>query len=352
MSKLLGRELTAEEQAVQSEILAAAPTGGGGPGVQVLRALAECRPEPFFGAAVSLLEMGAAGPTLQMMLLSCPQVLMPLADPERFSREQAVNACRALMRLDPQFDIRLAQLAPRRGGERFGLGTGAILRLLDILNEISVGARLVFTLNHLTKHPNPQVASKAVLLMGNRIQNPAWVENRILSADARTRANVVEALWGRRESWARRVVCEALEDPNNRVAGNALMALHFLGDAKFATLATRMLADERPAFRQTAAWVMGRSGEPGFLEVLRGARADPSADVRRSVTRALIAIRRPAVKREAEAMAALTGVVEPASKPAETVQSTEAGQAAEAPPARPVKWTPRLDGKYVSEAGA
>jgi hypothetical protein len=342
MSKLLGRELTAEEEEVQSEILAAAPAGAGGTFGPVLRALAERQAEPFFGAAVSLLENGVAAPTLQTMLLSCPEVLRPLADPERFSREQAVNACRTLMRLDPQFDVRLAQLAPRRGREGSGLGTGSILRLLDILNEISAGARLVFMLNHLTAHPNPQVASKAALLMGNRIQNPAWVEKQILSGDARLRANVVEALWGNREAWARRIVREALEDPNNRVAGNAVMALHFLKDPSFAALATRMLKDERPEFRQTAAWVMGRSGEPAFLDVLRGALADSSPGVRRSATRALIAIRRPVVKREAASMAALAGAAAPAGGKPKT---------AEPPPTpveRPADWAPRLDGKYIS----
>lgn len=310
MSQLLGRELTAEEQAAQAAILKA------GSGMAAMRAVAERRPEAFFGAAASLLE--------------------------RLGREQAVNLCRVGMEADPHFDIRLARLLPRRGQDESGIGAGAILRVLDVLNEISAGARLVFMLARFTSHSNPQIASKAALLVGQRIQNPAWVEEHFLSEDARLRANVIEALWGQREAWARRLIRRALRDENNRVAGNAVMGLWFAGDPNFSELAGRMLRDARPAFRQTAAWVMGRSGDPAFLEPLRAALSDSAPDVRRSARRALVAIRRPIVKREAASPAAPAGAAKAAERERPAAEAAGAG----------VEWSPRLDGKYISLGAA
>lgn len=269
MSELLDRELAALE------------TAADGSAADLVQAVAERRPR----------------------LLSSLEFLAALVDPGRFSRNQAIDICGVLMKLDPQFDVRLARLAPGRGQQECTLDTGSMLRLLDVLNVVSTGLRLALVLNHLTSHSNPQIASKAALFMGRRIENAAWVERQLMSSDARLRANLIEALWGKREAWARRMVSGALRDENNRVAGNALLGLWFLGDPNFPEMAGRMLRDARPAFRQTAAWVMGRSGDSGFTDVLREALSDPSPDVRRSATRALAAIRRSGMKDEAASLA-------------------------------------------------
>ena len=230
--------------------------------------------------------------------------------------------------MDGHLDIRLARLAPSRGGDECELDSAGVLRLLDILNEVSDGARLVLVLGHLTAHADPQIASKAALLTGRRIQNAAWVERNRHSSDARLRANVIEALWGRNLPWAREAVRSALGDDNNRVAGNALMGLFLLRDPSFPGLAIQMLRDARPAFRQTAAWAMGRSGDPRFLDILRGAMSDPEAGVRHSATRALVAIRRPAPSRHTASIAALADAARAAEQPAASLSGSGAARRA------------------------
>jgi hypothetical protein len=118
--------------------------------------------------------------------------------------------------------------------------------------------------------------------MGRRIQNSHWVERHASSEDPRKRASVVEALWGHRSAWSRQTMWKAVRDENNRVVGNALVGLHFLGDSRVGDLVRCMLQDTRVPFRYTAAWVMGKMGDLEFLEPLRAALADPDQQVRQA----------------------------------------------------------------------
>jgi hypothetical protein len=56
------------------------------------------------------------------------------------------------------------------------------------------------------------------------------------SQDPRIRANVVEQPWGVDAPFARKCMREALNDENNRVAGNALLGLHLLREPNTAQL--------------------------------------------------------------------------------------------------------------------
>jgi HEAT repeat protein len=48
-----------------------------------------------------------------------------------------------------------------------------------------------------------------------------------------------------------------------------------------------MLIDPRPEFRRTAAWLMGRIGQPEFAERLQQAAGDENAGVRETAARSL-----------------------------------------------------------------
>ncbi len=346
---LLDRDLTAEEHTVHALIRnALTRTRPAGAAQTTVREVASAAPERFFVAAMSMLEAerdAASRQSLFARFVECPEFLVQLTRTDRFTRDQLLETCRVLMKMDRLLDVRLARLAPGPTGVAGGLDAGAMVRVLDVLNEISDGPRLLLILNQLTHHPDPGIASKAVMLMARRVGNNQWVKRRLDSADARLRANVVEGLWGVDNAEARNTLWASLKDESNRVVGNALVGLHLLGEPAVGDLARTMLADERPPFRWTAAWVMGKLGQDEFVELLQRSLADGEQGVRQAARRALIAIRQAAITRQLEASArarkqeAMAGP----ALPADPAPSAEAA-VAEAPRTFDI----HLDGAYIT----
>ena len=345
VQRLLDRELTSEElshlariRKVFEQRRAVRAT---------IRQIAEQDPGLFFPVALALLESAPdpkTYPNLYPALLDYPEFLIQLIRPDRFSRDRAVEAFRDFIKFDKRLDIRMARLVPGRNEDKYQLEAPCIVRILEILNEISVGSKLVLMMNHLTGHPDPRVASKAILVMGRRIQNSSWAERHAKSEDPRKRASVVEALWGRNNAWCRQALWTAVKDQNNRVAGNALVGLDLLGEPRASDLAKYMLRDPRVPFRFTAAWVMGKMGDLEFLESLRTALADPDQHVRQAARRALVTIRRPIVRQQQLETVALAESVQAATE--------ETGKALTEPeekkPSEYPDFSLHLDGSYTS----
>lgn len=295
MAALVGRDLTIPERVVAGLLQTALARHGHSReiGEEVSR-IAVRSPRGFGPAALSLLD-AAQDPGVRkkiyQQLLECPEFLIRLMQPGGFSRAQLVEICRELLTLDPTFDVRLARLTPARWQDDSPLDEDGVVQVLDILNEISPGGRLILLLNHLTRHPNPHIASKATLLIGKRLRNQDWVNRHLESGDERIRANAVEGLWNVTTQAARQCLWKGLKDKNNRVVGNALLGLHQLGEPTVLEFVKRMIEDPRPPFRWTAAWVMGKIGGGEFIEPLERALQDQDAQVRRSAQRALSTIR-------------------------------------------------------------
>jgi hypothetical protein len=252
-------------------------------------------PEVFFAAALALLEAEkdpAARRRLYTGLLDCPQFLRQLIRPDRFCRAELWEVCRFLTQCDHLLDVRLAHLISGRDWEREILDSATVVHVLDLLNEISPGPRLIQILNHLTQNSDPHTAAKATLLLARRIQNHDWIERHLASADPRLRATVLEALWAIDTPAARKVLRAGLNGENNRTVGNALVGLHLLGEPDVAALAEKMLEDTRPLFRSTGAWAMGKIGAAHFVQPLQRALADSESGVRHAARRALKQIRK------------------------------------------------------------
>ncbi len=350
MPSLLGRDLTTDEQSVRTSLTTVLRGYGRIQASKAsIRDLAAGSPEGFFAAAMSLLESlqePLARQSLYAHLLECPEFLVQLTRPDRFSRAELVVVCRELMAIDGLLDVRLAHLAPGRQDDKSGLGTEAVLHVLDVLDQISPGPRLIVILTHLTHHAEQRIAAKATLLLGRRVRNDHWLENHLASDDARVRASVVEALWGINTYSARKIMVACLKDVNNRVVGNALVGLHMLGDHSVIALVREMLRDRRPSFRWTAAWVMGYMGSTDFVECLREALSDPESGVRQAARRALVAIRQIVVKREREAAEAAAAVA------AAAAAAEQAALAAQSPVAVAVEEAPEPQAETVSETPA
>ena len=260
-------------------------------------------PDQLFTAAMSALEHDA-DPVLHrdlyLGLCECPEFLMQLVRPDRFTRTQSIEVSRRLVLLDDQLDLRLARLIPGRQDDPNRMSSEVVVRILEILQEISAGPRLILILSHLTQHEDKRVVSKATLLIGQRLRNQHWTKRRMESDDARLRASVLEGLWRTDTPAAREALRAGLRDENNRVVGNALVGLFLMGEPSVDAAVAQMLKDPRPAFRRTAAWVMGRIGKPEFGEPLRQALSDDDQGVRFAAKAALITIRAPVLRQQRE----------------------------------------------------
>ena len=328
MPGLVGRDLTIPERVVAGLLQTALARHAHSRDIgEAVNRIAVRSPRGFGPAALSLLESTqdpGVRRKIYQQLLDCPEFLIRLMQPGAFSRTQLLEICRELMALDPTFDVRLARLTPTRCQDDSPLDEDGVVQVLDILNEISPGGRLVLLLNHLTRHPNRHIASKATLLIGKRLRNQDWLNRHLESGDERIRANAVEGLWNVTTQAARQCLWKGLKDKNNRVVGNALLGLHQLGEPTVLEFVKRMIEDPRPPFRWTAAWVMGKIGGEEFIEPLERALQDRDEQVRRSAQRALSAIR---------AKASQTPPVEaptPEAPPPETTATEE-------PPAAPAE---------------
>jgi hypothetical protein len=192
---------------------------------------------------------------------------------------EAVFMARLALQIDPLLDIALAKQAAENPDPSLSERTE---RVLAVLSAVSDGGRVLPWLSVLLRHPSPRVRSKAALMLGRGTRNARWVEKILHEDDARVRANAVESIWGVESGGGVREVLEAAAaDPNNRVAGNALLALYRLGEASTCRAILQMAERETPAHRATAAWLMGEIEDPRFCSLLARLMADGDATVRR-----------------------------------------------------------------------
>jgi hypothetical protein len=260
-----------------------------------LRQVSQHDPELFFQAGFRLVESTPDSPERVRAcngLLGCPVFLLELTRKDRFSLPKLIQICRGLAAIDLRLDIRLAHLLPGRMEDRYGLESDVVVRILDLLNEISAGPRLILLLSHLTAHPHPRVAESATVLMGRRVCNSGWTQRRLATGGPEIRAGVVQGLWGRNTPEARITMRRCLDDASERVVGNAVFGLHLLQEADVPELMERLMADERPPFRATAARLAGQMGTADFTGLLDQARNDNEASVRLAALQAMVQLHR------------------------------------------------------------
>lgn len=264
---------------------------------RLLRRLSLEFPEEFFAAALRELDGSTGGGVyrlLAILLFRLPGLYEFFSDPLAASREQAVRLARRLLDFDPAFDVRLAHLLPDRTGSNWQQACTGVraARILSILDEISPARNLLPVISHLVYDPDPRLAADAALFLGRRLMSVEWVQQQLQQADQRVRANALEAIWGLRTPAAVALLESCIRDDNNRVAGNALIGLHAVAAPGVEDAARAMAADPRPAFRSTAAWVMGQMGDRQLIPQLETLVRDEKRSVRSTALRALIRLRR------------------------------------------------------------
>lgn len=246
----------------------------------------------FYSSAIEILKSDGdsrGAHYLIALIVSNGLLVDALCDPG-LTRDQAMTLARAAIRLDSMVDAMIARrLADSAVGQSEPVHDPA--RLMYILAEIADASRVLPSLMRLLRHPNPYWRSKVVKIIGRGSRSVKWVKGKLGESDARVRANALEAIWGVESPEAGEVLHAAAADTNNRVAGNALLGLYFLGDTSALDDLARMACHGSHLFRSTAAWVMGETGDPRFLESLRKLLLDSEPVVRKRALSALHRLR-------------------------------------------------------------
>lgn len=340
---LLSREPTHTELALQKslrKVLPSAPQTVASEGLW--RNLGLDEPDPFYSAVLSLISLPPAAAfeyTVCRYLLAIPSFYIYLAKPDNFERPMLLALTRLMMRIDNRFDVKLISAL----AEDQGVNREMFLRVLSVLDETSPGGRLTMTLARVLRDSDPVVASKVSLLLNRRVSNPMWVQSQLSSHDPRTRANAVESLWGVEGSMVKKWLVHALRDSNNRVVGNALVALDLLERGSVDDEIRNLSEHPDAAFRATAAWVMGKTGDASFREAVSIAATDVDPRVSSMAERAL------AMLPEKQDTAPESGEASNAENPPETTErteSTESAEPAESAESAEDQEVPVLDGTY------
>jgi len=210
-----------------------------------------------------------------------------VCDASLFTLAQATAITKIATTIDTQFDIYLA----RRLTSSAKIDELEAVRILKILEEASNGVRLQPFLSQLLTHTNHHIRSKAALLIGRSNRNPEWAGEQMSDADARVRANAVEALWGIDDPACVAFFKEAAHDPHQRVAGNAMVGLYKLHDATSIRMLFEIAARPGVGWQTTAAWAMGETGNPRFHSILTRLMSTGESKLRQNAIRALSRIR-------------------------------------------------------------
>jgi len=200
----------------------------------------------------------------------------------RLNGAQRVAAGRALIKLDPCLHRHLAQ--------RLESGGDACIRALMMIRELNQGAFFEEALMALSNSEDTRIASAAVAALASVQSRQAieTLEHSLEHEDQRVRANSVEAL--KQLNWSHHVeqLADMAVSEDNRVRANAIDHLLELQSQEALVALRAMLADERPAHRISALWLIQKAG---LIELVRlvaqRSISDPDDPVRRRAGRVI-----------------------------------------------------------------
>jgi HEAT repeats len=232
-----------------------------------IRDLLEHSPGQFCSAAVEIL--GEEGPErvkrYLIALLWTNNLLIPCLTDPAVPSAKAEHIAALARRVDPQLPAKLVGFVLDQTGSECSESIDRILGLLKAMPDV---ASLRPLLTPLLRHPNERIRAKVASFAGQGNRNRTWLERRMLEDDPRVRANVIECAGAAAAEDLRPLFRTAANDSNNRVVGNALIALYRLGDVEAVGNLRDLACRPEPAFRATAVWAMAETGDTRFLPVL------------------------------------------------------------------------------------
>jgi HEAT repeat protein len=222
-------------------------------------------------------------------LISAGLLELIIADAAIVSVEEALWLAREAVPLDSSIPLRIGRyiLEPETV-----LSLPAKFRLLEILAELLDGSQSTPLISMLMSRADPRVRSRAAIVLRKHVVHPSCIREQVQSEDGRVRANAIESLWENLTPEHQPVLRKVAVDSNNRARGNALFGLYKLGVEGAKDLILEMAAHPDPAFRNTAAWVMGETKDDSFLGALEKMARTDSGAARMGALRALARIRK------------------------------------------------------------
>jgi hypothetical protein len=276
---------------MSTELLRTLATNFGSNSVRYAQAMREMYRLDPIGFPPAVLEVISAEPDLPgaqfmvAMLASEPDWLRSICDPEKHTLDQSLDLLQRAHKLDPQVEIKLAEMLGLRGAS-----TDAEARFASRVFAVLKGSRPVVALpalRHLAKCREARIRSKAVLMIGRIYQNPKFVHHAESEQDPRVAANGVEALWGMATADAREVFVKAALDAHHRIAANGIVGLYLMGDECSIPFLFNLSTSEKPLSRAAAAWAMGYIEDPRFVERLSRLRQDTDPATRQGAFRSI-----------------------------------------------------------------
>lgn len=186
-----------------------------------------------------------------------------IADTNQFDLRQACRVTKIALEQDPEFDKKLVEWV------RSGTAStpDQIVRVLMVLESVCTAPRLLAHVLHL-KHLEGRVRSKLTLMVGRLTRDPQWLRRQLEDDNPRVRANAIEGLWDVRADGLEDLLRAAMYDPHQRVAANAALALHKIGDVSAISRIYAMLLHPDEAFRRAGLWAVGQTRDPRFSDAV------------------------------------------------------------------------------------
>ncbi len=186
-----------------------------------------------------------------------------IADTNQFDLRQACRVTKIALEEDPDFDKKLVALVKSGAAST----PDQIVRVLTVLESVCAAPRLLAHILNL-KHLEGRVRSKLTLMVGRLTRDPQWLRQQLEDENPRIRANAIEGLWDVRAEGLEDLLRSAMHDPHHRVAANAALALHKIGDVATVSTIYAMLRHSDEMFRRAALWSIGQTRDPRFSEAI------------------------------------------------------------------------------------
>jgi hypothetical protein len=259
---------------------------------QAIRQLLLASPAKFLMASIPLVASVEEHEGIDFLvgLLAANEMVAPsICNPNLCTLEEAIRFAGRAACLDPGIDIQIMRVAWNSYSSSSPDWT-VIARVLEILTHVSDGTRILPQLLQLMRGKDPKIRSKIALLVVRAKGMGSKLDSYLADEDHRLRANAIEALWGENSPQVVQLFKKATQDTHQRVIANAFVGLFLAGDPDAVIGIEQIASFPGPAFQASAAWAMGRCGDPAFEPSLRTLVSSSHAGVKRCALKALVEI--------------------------------------------------------------
>ena len=266
---------------------------------RALRQLRDLDPGRFQEASLraiaDMAENSGIGFVAKLVPLTEP-ILELIANPKAFEQAQARRILEVMRRIDNQTEAKLLRLISANPAKPMPPQMSD--RILELVDAVSDGPRLVPVLMQLFRSANPYVRARLSLSIGKHHRNKVWLEDRMRDPDPRVRANAVEANWQHKDAAAQTLFATALRDTHHRVIANGAVGLYYAGDLRSLRVLGELLDHEDPTCRASGLWAIGHLQDTRFLDAMTAPTDEKDGTVLRSFVVAQARLKRALALRD------------------------------------------------------